>query len=124
MKAKPGWSIGWYFIPVAFLWKPFEYFKEAWEVSHNPTSPAQVDTPGILRWWWGLWLLSIIASNISGQLSVRFANDRGMMLASDVFEMISDGLTVPLILIVVRMIGRLSEQQYRTHTAGAASVFS
>ncbi len=123
MKATPGWAIGWYFVPIAFLWKPFGYFKEAWGVSHNPASPAMVYTPGILRWWWGLWLVSILASNISGRLSFM-GTDAGLMIASDVFEMISDGVGVPLILIVVRMVRTLSDKQFETRSTGSAEVFA
>jgi hypothetical protein len=110
MRAKPGWAVGWYFVPIAFLWKPFEYFKETWEVSHNPSSPAQVSTPGLLRWWWGLWLVSIITDNISGRLSMM-DNSASMMRASDAFEIASHVFTLPLILVVVRILRRLSEQQ-------------
>ncbi len=123
MKAKPGWAIGWYFVPIAFLWKPFGYFKEAWGVSHNPTSPAMVYTPAILRWWWGLWLVSIMASNISGRLSFM-GTDPGLLIASDVFEMISDGVGIPLILIVVRLVKTLSDKQFEARSAGSADVFA
>lgn len=124
MRATPGWAIGWYLVPIAFLWKPFEYFKETWEVSHNPTSPAQVDTPGILRWWWAFWLISSIASNIGGQLALRFGSDPGVAQVSDGFELASEALTVPLIFIVVRLVRTLSAKQYEAHTSGSASVFS
>jgi hypothetical protein len=123
MRATPGWAVGWFFVPIAFLWKPFEYFKEAWEVSHNPASPAQVFTPAILRWWWGLWLAAAITGNISGRLA--FMDDSaGMQAASDVFEMLSDALTVPLILIITRIVRRLSARQYETHQNGSAAVFA
>lgn len=123
MKAKPGWAIGWYFVPIAFLWKPFGYFKEAWGVSHNPTSPAMVFTPAILRWWWALWLISIIASNIAGRLSFM-GTDPGLLIASDVFEMISDAVGIPLILIVVRIVRTLGDKQFETRSAGSAEVFA
>ena len=123
MKAKPGWAIGWYFVPIAFLWKPFSYFKETWGVSHNPASPAMVFTPAILRWWWGLWLVSVMSSNIAGRLSFM-GTDQGLLIASDVFEMISDGVGIPLILIVVRMVRTLSAKQFETRSAGSADVFA
>ncbi len=36
MHFTPGWSIGWYFIPIANLWKPYQAMKEIWQVSANP----------------------------------------------------------------------------------------
>ena len=33
MTFTPGWSVGWYFIPIANLWKPFQAMKEIWQAS-------------------------------------------------------------------------------------------
>jgi hypothetical protein len=35
MTISPGWSVGWYFVPVANLFKPYEGMKETWFASHN-----------------------------------------------------------------------------------------
>lgn len=111
MRFTPGWAVGWYFVPLACWFKPFEYFKAAWEISHNPASPAQVYTPSVLRWWWGLWIASSLAGNISFRLSMM-ESSAGMMQASDGFELISDALGIPLILLLVRIVRRLSDRQH------------
>jgi hypothetical protein len=118
----PVWAIGWYFIPIATWFKPFEYFKWAWEVAHNPTSPAQVYTSGLLRWWWGLW----VAQGILGAVSFRLAliQEAGAQQASDVVSMLSDAVTLPAVFVVVLIVRRLSERQFETHAAGAAAVFA
>lgn len=36
MEFTPGWSIGFYFIPILALWKPYQAMKEIWKASHNP----------------------------------------------------------------------------------------
>jgi len=123
MKAKPGWAVGWFFVPIAFLWKPFEYFSETWRVSHQPAAPAGVDTPGLLRWWWGLWLTMLIADNVSGRLSMMGGPDT--MVVSNVFELLADAVTIPLTLLVIRILRALSAQQAHTHDLGdQASVFA
>lgn len=35
MEFTPGWMIGWYFIPFANLFKPFQGMRELWQVSHK-----------------------------------------------------------------------------------------
>jgi hypothetical protein len=35
MTFTPGWSVGWYFIPIANLWKPYQVMNEIWKVSHK-----------------------------------------------------------------------------------------
>ena len=54
----PGWSIGWYFIPIAHLWKPYQAMKEIWKASSNPQSWHSQPTPALLPWWWFLWIIS------------------------------------------------------------------
>jgi len=36
MNFTPGWSVGWYFVPIATLWKPYQAMKEIWKASHYP----------------------------------------------------------------------------------------
>src|SRR5262245_61248809 len=33
MEFSPGWSIGWYFVPFANLWKPYQAMREIWRAS-------------------------------------------------------------------------------------------
>jgi len=37
MEFTPGWSIGWYFVPFANLYKPYQAMKEIWDVAHRST---------------------------------------------------------------------------------------
>ena len=124
MNAKPGWAVGWYFVPIAFLWKPFEYFKETWKVSHDPAHPNSEETPALLNWWWGLWLVGLVASNISGRLGMREDATTEVYTTSNLLEMISDASSVALVFVVVRMLRVLSERQATTHELGSAHVFA
>ena len=36
MEFTSGWSIGYYFIPILALFKPYQAMKEIWQTSHNP----------------------------------------------------------------------------------------
>jgi hypothetical protein len=42
MQFSPGWSVGWYFIPIANLWKPYQAMCEIWRASRRTgnNSPA------------------------------------------------------------------------------------
>jgi Domain of unknown function (DUF4328) len=46
-----GWAVGWYFVPIGALWKPFEAIEQAWQASTSPTAWRSVPTPALLRWW-------------------------------------------------------------------------
>ncbi len=57
----PGWGVGWWFVPVANLWKPYQGIKELW-VASDPEKGASDWRGGkawtVLPWWWAAWLIS------------------------------------------------------------------
>jgi len=46
----PGWAVGWWFIPIANLWKPFQTVRELWKSSHGDGWQT-VATWSLLGWW-------------------------------------------------------------------------
>jgi hypothetical protein len=110
MDMTPGWAVGWFFIPIANLFKPFKGVEEAWKASERPSAPGEVETPGLLRWWWGLWLTSSILGNVAGRLSWN-ASTAGALAAADVAEILSDLVAVPLVLVLIRIVRGLTERQ-------------
>lgn len=70
MVMTPGWNIGFFFIPIASLWKPFEGISQTWRASVSPSDPESVEIPGWLKLWWGCWIASSILGNISFRLSL------------------------------------------------------
>ncbi|HKP78094.1 MAG TPA: DUF4328 domain-containing protein [Phenylobacterium sp.] len=119
LKVTPPWAVGWYFVPVAFLWKPFEAMRETWQASTDPTAWPGVPVPAMLRWWWGLFL----ASNFTGQLSFRIAlraGTLGGMAVASGFDLASALISVPLDLIFIRIVRELTNKQVLDLTFGSA----
>jgi hypothetical protein len=107
---RPPWAVGWFFVPIAFLFKPYQAMKETWAASTNPGSWAAQPTPGLLNAWWALFLISNFAGNISGQLSFR-ATNLGMVVVSDWAAAFGSALGLPLNLVFIAMVRRLGEVQ-------------
>jgi hypothetical protein len=63
-----GWAVGWYFVPIGALWKPFEAIEQTWKASTAPAAWRSVPTPPLLRWWWGFWLAGGVAGGLLGLL--------------------------------------------------------
>jgi hypothetical protein len=61
----PGWCAGAYFVPIANLVWPYQAMKEIWENSDPQASTA------IVGWWWGLWILNNVVSNIATRITFR-----------------------------------------------------
>lgn len=67
-----GWSVGWFFVPIANLFMPYKAVKEIYQAS-EPAADLRnwksVSVPSLLGLWWGFWL----ASSFLGQIETRLA---------------------------------------------------
>lgn len=59
MKTTPGWAVGYYFIPILMLWKPFTSMKEIRSASYGSDTALKA----IIPLWWTFWLLSSFLNN-------------------------------------------------------------
>jgi hypothetical protein len=110
MRFSPGWSVGWYFVPLLSLWKPYQVMKELWQASHNPHSWAAQDMAPSVGRWWGLWLLS----NFLGQMTLRFSlrtESSPAFVSSTVFGLLTDAVNVALCLAAVRLVSAIYRKQ-------------
>lgn len=109
MTISPGWAVGWYFVPIMNLVRPFQAMREAWMASHYRGNWHQEPTPSLLGWWWGLWIITNILGNISFRLSLTGGADTaGATIMIDLAEAI---LNVPLCLILIMLMRRMSIAQ-------------
>jgi hypothetical protein len=59
----PGWCVGWWFVPIMSLYKPFDALREVWKASDPETvgpyatKPWMASTvPAALLVWWGVYI--------------------------------------------------------------------
>jgi hypothetical protein len=110
MKFTPGWSIGYYFIPILTLWKPYQAMKEIWKASKNPLDWASQDTSSILPIWWGLWLISIILGQAVFRLSNR-AEELSGLINLNLITQVSNFLDIPLALVLLVIVNNVYKMQ-------------
>lgn len=112
MTISPGWNVGWFFIPVATLWKPFQGLRETWQASHSPMDPASAPVPMVMRWWWGLWLLTNGLGNVSTRLTWNGAT-RESLIASSWIDVVTFAIDIALTYSLITMIRRFNALQTR-----------
>jgi len=117
MEVSPGWAVGWFFIPFASLYKPFQGLDQTWRVSIDPTRWRAIDTPVLLRVWWGLYL----ASSVTGWLAnmAGSAHTAGGHAASTMVALVSSGLLILCCLAAIQMVRTLTRQQVTALEAAA-----
>ncbi|MGP7796616.1 DUF4328 domain-containing protein [Sphingomonas sp. CLY1604] len=110
VEVTPGWAVGWFFVPVACLFVPFKGVSATWRATLMPADIESVPVPAILRWWWGLWLAMNFAGYLPSYLLLHAVTPDQLIIARwwSAAEILID---VPLALVLVRVIARLSAMQ-------------
>lgn len=117
MSITPGWSIGWFFVPFANLVQPYLGVKETWRASHFAGGLGEEADSALLPWWWGLWLLTNILSNIAAMFAGSI--EEAMPVGLIYLDLLTAALNLPLCLILIRMMRRLARVQVLAVQASA-----
>jgi len=123
MSITPGWAAGWFFVPFANLWKPYQAMKEIWQGSDpDPTvHPVLVPAPQLLRTWWGFYLLHNIGGQIVFQVS-KGANQASELITTAQVEIFTSMISIVaavLAAMVVRAVARRQDERQRRYPAGS-----
>ncbi len=127
LRFTPGWAVGWWFIPIANLWKPFQAVRELWKASHGGGWQT-IATWSLLGWWWATWLIGSL--NVQLGSNARFgilfgssANIQNVSVAEAIAEdrwrvvwLAFRVVAAALAIAIVRSVERL--QQAATAAAG------
>lgn len=107
----PGWSVGWYFIPFANLFKPFQAMRQIWNSSFSPGNDINAPAESALSWWWGGWIIS----NIIGQASYRMAdaNSIDSLKTSTYADFVNFPISMVAIYFFMRIIQAVTAAQTR-----------
>jgi hypothetical protein len=104
----PGWAVGWYFIPIANLFKPFGAMRELWNASFDPESNFGADSPGSVKLWWGCFVIGNILSNVAFRISMQEDPD---LATSAIFGTSSNVMLVICAFVLAQIIRDITAAQ-------------
>lgn len=104
LETSPPWAVGWYFIPVANLWKPYQALAEIVRATVTSSSGLPMGL------WWGLWLATSISGNISFRLTLRAVEPNEVIVAS-AFTLVSSATGLGAALALRRIIVAVTKAQ-------------
>ncbi|MCO7188890.1 MULTISPECIES: DUF4328 domain-containing protein [unclassified Pseudoalteromonas] len=110
MEFTPGWSIGYFFIPVLSLWKPYQAMKEIWKTSHNPTNWVFEGVGSIVGIWWFLWITSTIVGQLSFRLSLD-AEELSEFITANLVAHVAEVIAILLAVVTLRLIESIHKAQ-------------
>ena len=122
MTITPGWAVGWFFVPIANYWKPYEAMKQLWQASISArdggtgSSWKSLAVPGFMAGWWALWVISNIGGSISFRLGMR-AETLDELLGIGYLDLVLAPLEIFLALMYYKIISGITEAQEKaSHT--------
>lgn len=121
----PGWAVGWYFIPIAMLWKPLQGMLQIWRGSLDPQA-ASAPVSAMIGWWWACWLLTNILANASFRLSGGFGmtDSLEMLQISLWLDVIGSSVGIAAALLLIRITRKITEAQSSLMHGGIADTFN
>lgn len=111
IRSSPGGAVGWYFCPVANLWKPCQVMNDIWHGS----DPAKLERPhavvsGFVLLWWLVW----IANGVIGQIYFRMPEETvDGLIAATYAGRFSTIVSIPSIVLTMSVIWVVSKRQVR-----------
>jgi hypothetical protein len=115
LRFTPGWAVGWFFVPVMSLFRPYQVVSEIWKASYpkadaNTTYWKSIPTSPLVGWWWTLFIISNFVAQIALRL-ILTGEDLSDLLNSTYAYVVSDAIDVVGIMITILMVRRISQFQ-------------
>ena len=121
LKYTPGWAVGGFFVPFLNLARPLQVMREVWHGSdpsggeHNGfdgrARRGQLGTPGLVGWWWALFIVSGLVGHISMRTALAPNPSIYQLQALSVLLVLSDLINVPAAVLAVRLVTRITRWQ-------------
>jgi hypothetical protein len=119
LRTTPGWIVGYFFIPIMQLFRPYQLHAETWKASDpdvpewHPGVPEAESAP-IVGLWWTFWLLSLFAERAAMKFPTK-ENDFDSSILSDWVTIAAELLTIAagvFAILVVRGITQRQEEKF------------
>ncbi len=120
----PGSAVGWWFVPLMNLFRPYQITKELWVRSRAGNDLFELGrdpVPGLLHGWWASWL----AMNFLGQALLRLTREAEELAALErmtVLGMTADAVTVVAALAALAIVRRIDADQRAASLGARAAV--
>lgn len=117
MQFTPGWSVGYYFVPLFCLIKPFQSMKEIWQISSDPSNWKSQATTSLLDLWWGLWLFNGFLGQLYFRVSLK-ADTVNLLIGTTVLGIANNLFGIALCFCAASLIKSIAAKQ--EHLVGNA----
>jgi hypothetical protein len=111
-----GWAVGWFFVPIANLWKPYQALVEIWNSSDpRPLQGLAVTSSALIGWWWVLRVVSSMLERGLTRMARVFPDLDTVLGLSWAAVVLIILLDIPMLLLQIRLlrtIQRFQDERY------------
>jgi hypothetical protein len=115
MQIRPGWAVGWYFIPIANLWMPDRAVGQIWTASSGSRNK------GFIGWWWLFFILDNVVGQIVFRTSLTAETINSLKNVTIAF-VVSDIVSTIGAILAVRVVTRITRVQSTHISSGPGAV--
>lgn len=112
----PGWSVGYFFVPVMNLWKPYQSMRETFKASspEHGEDWADATTPAVVGVWWTFWIISLIVSQLAFRVGLRAETLNSRLAATwlDLLSSLSEALLCASALVLISALTAMQEEKH------------
>ena len=107
----PGWAVGWWLIPVANLWKPFQTVRELWKASGGDETWWRIATWPVIGWWWACWIVFNILYNATVRFWSSDSASLDRLIAGDGFSIAGDLVSIVGAILAIAIVRAVNARQ-------------
>lgn len=116
----PGWAVGWYFVPLANLFKPLQAMRELWSNSLDSARAVNGGVQGHVGQWWAAWLLGSTLSNIASRIGI--SQNSGLLQGGFLIDSSANVALIAAAVLLAQIVRQVTEAQ--TSVMGIAEIFA
>ncbi|QDU78456.1 hypothetical protein Pla110_01600 [Polystyrenella longa] len=83
VRFSPGWAVGWYFVPIANIFKPPRVMAAIWSNSSPDISrEGSDDSNQTINLWWALWILTSVVNQVSANENLAISTQTTLTIVA------------------------------------------
>jgi hypothetical protein len=110
LDVRPGWAVGFFFIPILNWWKPYQAMRSLWRSSHSVHNPEIQDSTWVLPTWWALWVIWSLLGNATWRMQGGARTISGLTSLTQT-ELVASSLYLLVCVVASVMVSRIWDAQ-------------
>lgn len=110
----PGWSVGYYFVPIFNLFRPYQAMREIYQASTPGVRDFKSASTGLLPVWWTLWIVASVAGRVSMRMAMTAQRPNSTfddIMAASVMDLVCSVIELPLHLVLISIVRKVHQNQ-------------